>query len=176
MGLFSNSAWASRNQTLIIFDFVALPKTHYFSKWPLFFEKGREYSTLLAPKVEILSKVENTQPYSKYDGKIIGHLKKWCVQSRDPQDNRLGSICPPISIGSQLWEVGQADATKSIISLLGNATRSKMKNNTGQYTTEANGQVVKCSMVGRPSSVLLDQHSTSLLDERSTTCSLALVV
>ncbi len=33
-------------------------------------------STLLASKVEILSKVENNRPYSKYDRKIIGHLKK----------------------------------------------------------------------------------------------------
>ena len=30
----------------------------------------------LTQKVEILSKVENTRPYSKYDRKIIGHLKK----------------------------------------------------------------------------------------------------
>ena len=33
-------------------------------------------STLIASKVEILSKVENTQLYSKCDQKIIGHLKK----------------------------------------------------------------------------------------------------
>ncbi len=38
----------------------------------------RPYSktTLLVSKVKILSKVENTPPYSKYDRIIIGHFKK----------------------------------------------------------------------------------------------------